>query len=207
MSTYGTMIDRISTELGRSDLTAQIKSAIQTAIRFYERNRFYFNEFQTSFSTSSSQEYYGSADLAQIPLLVEIDSLTIDVNTSTYPVIERDWAYIDEIQTNAGYTGDPTDYVYYAQRLRFYPIPGSGRVINLSGVQKFTTLSATTDTNAWMTDGEALIRNKAKATIFGDVIRNESEEAKCAARAREEFSNLEKETFTKMSTKLRPTAF
>jgi len=207
MSTFGAMQDRIADELGRSDLTTAIQRSIQTAIRFYERNRFYFNEFQSSFSASSSQEYYGSADLAQIPKLVEIDSLTIDVNTSTYPLIERDWSYVDQVQTNAGYTGDPTDYVYYAQQIRLYPIPYTGRTLNISGVQKLATLSATTDTNAWMVDGEALIRNKAKAILFGDKIRNEAEEIKCAQRARDEFSNLEKETFTKMSTKLRPTAF
>jgi len=82
--TYGTMQDRIAREIGRSDLTTQIRDAIQTAIRYYERKRFYFNEFQASFSASSSQEYYDSADLSQIPNLVEIDSLTVDVNTSTY---------------------------------------------------------------------------------------------------------------------------
>ena len=55
--TYGAMIDRIESELGRSDLTNDVKNAIQSAIRHYERKRIYFNEFIDSLSVSSDQEY------------------------------------------------------------------------------------------------------------------------------------------------------
>lgn len=204
---YGTMQDRIAREIGRSDLTTQIRDAIQTAIRYYERKRFYFNEFQASFSASTSQEYYDSTDLSQIPNLVEIDSLTVDVNNTTYPLTERDWSYIDRVQTNAGYTGDPTDYVYYAQRLRMYPIPYTGRTFNISGVEKLATLSATADTNAWMTDAEALIRSHAKAHLYRHVIQKPEQAQEMYSEARQEVSNLEGEQMGKQSMRLRPTAF
>jgi len=86
MTTYGTMIDRIESEIGRSDLTSDVQNAIQTAIRHYERKRFYFTEFIDSLSTSSSQEFYSVSDYADMNLIVEIDSLTIDVENSTYPL-------------------------------------------------------------------------------------------------------------------------
>jgi len=207
MATLGTMIDRIEAEIGRSDLTAAVRDSIQTAIRFYERRRFYFNELRSSFSTSASKEYYGSADAAFIARLVDIDSITVDVNTSTYPVVPRDFSYIDQVQTNAGYTGDPTDYVYYNLQLRFYPIPQTARAVNVSGVQKFVTLTATNSTNAWFVDAEALIRSRAKYELYHHRIQKPEKAAQMRGAELDALAALEGETFSKIAGRLRPTAF
>jgi hypothetical protein len=205
--TYITMQNRIANELGRSDLTSAIQDAIQTAIKFYERRRFYFNEAQGSFSASTSQEYYGSADASFIPNLVLIDSLTITVNNTTYPLYGRDWEYIDTIQTNAGYVGDPTDYVYYNNQIRMYPIPQQGRTFNISYIQRFATLSADTDTNAWVVDAEELIRSRAKREIYTHRIQS-SDKARVMYEAEQDaLTALEGETFSRVSGSIRPTSF
>ena len=51
MTTYGTMQDRIADELMRSDLTTHIQKSIQTAIKKYEREEFYFNVTTGTLST------------------------------------------------------------------------------------------------------------------------------------------------------------
>jgi len=205
--TYGAMIDRIESEIGRSDLTNDVKNAIQSAIRHYERKRFYFNEFIDSLSVSSDQEYYTSADYSSLNLVVEIDSLTIDIESATYPLVERSWSYIEQAQSRSGYTGDPTDYVRYAQRLRLYPIPDQGRTLHISGVKKLATLSATTDSNAWTADGEALIRSRAKAELYLHKIQK-PEKAQVMNLAEENaLRELEAETNKYISSKIKATTF
>lgn len=207
MTTYGTMIDRIESEIGRSDLTSDVQNAIQTAIRHYERKRFYFTEFIDSLSTSSSQEFYSVSDYADMNLIVEIDSLTIDVENSTYPLIERNWSYMEQVQSRAGYTGDPTDYVRYAQKLRLYPIPDQGRTLHISGVKKLATLSATTDSNAWMTDGEALIRARAKAELYLHKIQKPDKAANMNAAEKLALEEIEAETNKYIHGSIKATQF
>lgn len=207
MSTYGEMQDRIADELARSDLTTAIQRAIQTAIKRHERRRFYFNEAIGSFSASSSQEYYTTSDFAPMDRLVSIDSLKIDVNTSTYPIIPRSWEYIDKIQTNAGYTGDPTDYVYYRQQIRLYPIPYIGRTLHIAYVERLATLSATADTNAWMMDAEEMIRAAAKREIYMHKIQKPDKALAMEKAERDALLVLEMETEGRIDMSVLPTAF
>ena len=206
--TYGTMQDRIADELARTDLTSQIPKSILSAIAHYERQRFYFNETQFTFSTVANQEYYTSADSSQIPQLSQIDTVRITVNSSTYTLLNRDFAYLEAVQTSSTYTGDPTEYAYYAQQIRLYPIPSAVRTIQISGLQKFTALSATADTNAWMTDAEELIRARAKYDLFMHVIRSPEEALLMREAERDSYLALVSDTTTRVSTgRFRPTSF
>ncbi|MGH6954427.1 MAG: phage adaptor protein [Alphaproteobacteria bacterium] len=205
MSDYGAMQSRIADEIARSDLTNQVKLAIQSAIDFHERERFYFNEDTTTWSTVANQEYYGSADNAEIPNLVEIDALKINANGRTYPLLPRDFAYMDAVSSTTTHTGDPVDYCYFRQRFRFYPIPSATRTVTLAYVKRLSTLSISADTNAWMTDGEELVRARAKWNLFLNVIRNPEEAAFMKAIEREALSALRAETTRRISVgRIRP---
>lgn len=202
------MQDRIADEIARTDLTDQIKRAIQTAIRHYERERFFFNENQATFTTSIDQEYYQESDFASAPAIVEIDSIRITDNSSTYTLIRRDFGYIDSIQSNSSYTGTPTDYAYYNKKIRLYPIPDAANTVVVSHVTKPATLSATTDTNVWMTEGEEMVRLKAKADLYLNVIRDPQEAAIMERAARVAKETVWEETVRRISSgRLRPTSF
>lgn len=208
MSDYGTMQARIADELARTDLTTQIQRAIQSAIKIYERERFYFNEATATFSTVANQEYYGTSDLADIATLVEIDAVKLTVNGRSYPLVERDFAYLDAVSTTASYTGDPSDYAYFKLQIRLYPIPNAARTITLAYIKRFTTLSASGDTNAWMTDGEEMVRMRAKADLFVNVIRSPEEAALCHEGELIAYTALTNETTRRITSgSLRPTAF
>lgn len=208
MSDYGTMQARIADELARSDLTTQIQRAIQSAIKTYEREHFYFNEATATFNTVANQEYYGASDLADIATLVEIDAVKITVNGRSYPLVARDFGYIDAISTTATYTGDPSDYAYFKQQIRLYPIPNAVRTVTLAFVKRFATLSASGDTNAWMTDAEELVRMRAKADLFVNVIRSPEEAALCHQGELIAHAALQDETTRRIASGvIRPTAF
>ncbi len=51
----------------------------------------------------------------------------------------------------------------YQDRINLFPIPGSTYTLTIHYLKALTALSADSDTNAWLTEGEELIRLHAKA--------------------------------------------
>jgi hypothetical protein len=179
-TTYGSMQSTIAFEIGsRTDLTAQIKFAIQTAIAKWERVRFYFNEVNdvNGFNTAAGQEFYSSADYALIGSMVHIDKVHALVSNNRYTLTPRTWQYIEDYAVSSSSLSPPTgisDYAYYAQQLRFYPIPDGVYPITLSGTKRFANLSADSDTNPWTQDAEALIRCEAKLDLYANNLRDDA---------------------------------
>lgn len=173
MATYGAMKTRIADELSRSDLASQIALAVLSAVQFYERRRFYFNEGRSgTFLTVAAQEFYTSTDLSTIPDLVSVDSLRLTISsTENYTLTKRAYEELDEINTGGTvHTGQPVDWAYYAQTIRLYPVPDAVYTIRVSTVRPLTALSADADTNAWTNDAEDLIRYRAKWDLYSNVI-------------------------------------
>ena len=79
--------------------------------------------------------------------------------------------------------------------------------MNVSGVQKFVTLTATNSTNAWFVDAEALIRSRAKYELYHHRIQKPEKAAEMRGAELDALASLEGETFSKIAGRLRPTAF
>lgn len=171
MASYLDMQTRIADELDRSDLTAQIKKAIVTAVEFYQRKPFYFTETSFTFSTVVGQEYYGAAANAAIPTSPSIDLLNINVNAGRVDLDKQSFEYIDSISFLTTATGQPDMWAYRAEQIRLYPIPNQVYVITAFSIPRLTALSADTDSNVWTNDAEALIRARAKQDLVANVIR------------------------------------
>ena len=183
MSTYGTMQTRIADELVRDDIASQIQNAILTAITMWEGTRLWFNEKRYALSTVADQEYYDwsamvmasdSSALGTGESLLEVDSIRIENNGNWFPLRPQTMDYFDEVQApSAQYTGVPYDYTIFGNQLRLGPIPDAVYTLTISGLARLPTLSLDSDTTAWMTEGEALIRNQAKIILAQDVLQDE----------------------------------
>jgi hypothetical protein len=168
MSDFGTMTTRILDDLNRNDLTSQAQDAIQTAIKFYEKRQFWFTEGRATASTVDSQEYYALPDD-----FLDMESLSITVSNWTYPLLLRTYNTLEDWFVKSGtYKGYPTDYALFEEQIRLYPIPNGTYTLNLSYVQKLSTLSNDTDTNAWMVEGEELIRTHAENRLYMGKLRD-----------------------------------
>ena len=167
MTTYADMYGRILDELTRSDLTSQAKNSIQSAISFYEDTPFWFNDEIATASTTASTEYYA------LPSDFRRDrSLTCTVNGNAYPLKRRSQKTLDNWFINStNYTGYPSDYAIYKEQFRLYPIPNGTYTLTLSYVKQLSTLSADADTNAWMVEGEELIRSRAEYDLCMRVLK------------------------------------
>lgn len=175
MSTFGTIKKRVSDEMKRGELSISstaVQSSILSAIDYLKRRRFTWNEFsESSVTASSSATYVPFSNLAVTP--VKIDMITVEVGNRTYPV-ER--VSHNELMAHdaTNYFGDPDYYAIQGEKIRLYPVPNQNTTLHLSGVQELTELSAaaaTSATNAWVTDGEELVRLTAKAMLFRDELR------------------------------------
>jgi hypothetical protein len=195
---YAQLQARIADEVMRSDLTSQIAYAIADAIRHYERRRFYFNQKVASFATVAGQEYYGASDLADIPSLVAIDDMKILIDTATYALTPMDFGTMDGLQTGA-VKADPLSYAYYAQQIRLYPMPSGVRTITMAYVCRLSTLSSGSDANAWTTDAETLIRQRAKRMLNLDVVKDDAEAARAGQLEAEALAELLAETRRRIS--------
>ncbi len=210
MTTFGTMRDRIADELDRADLTSQIEREIKSAIAFYERKRFWFNEQRIDFPTVASQEWYTSTDDSAIPNLLTLDIAKVAISsTNKYQLDLLPYAELEFVSDNgAADEGQPTSLAYFQKQVRLYPIPDASYSVVLSGIFALDSLSASADTNAWMTDGEALIRARVKASIYSNVIRDPELANEARGIEREELGALVSATTQKKATgQLLPTTF
>lgn len=191
MATYSDMRARIADELANDgDITsAQINYAIQDTIKVYERRSWWFNTNVGTFTTVANQEYYTATDWPAITDAVQIDAMTVTYNGVKTSVMPVDFDSIDEIQTNYAIS-IPRNYAYYDQSIRMYPIPSGAYTITVAYVMRLTTLSADSDTNAWTTEAEELIRQGAKRRIALNYLSSEE----VAAR----YAGLEREAYTMM---------
>ncbi len=173
-STFLQMQQRIADDLDRTDLTTQIKKAINRAIMHYQTEPFWFKETSTSFSAVSGQEEYVMGT-GGVPTDIEmIDILERQYNgtkTKMTPITPDELEAKQSLQA----TGIPDEYAQYQNRFKLYPIPNqSGITILIKYTKNYTELSADTDTNDWLTYAEDLIEAKSRWWLNTRVIKDAS---------------------------------
>lgn len=189
MSDFGTIKSRIADDIARADLTTQIATAVQNAIDYYDRERFWFNEaIATASTVASTQNLDVPTDF------IAADTLRVTINSSKLDLTRRTKAYIDAITVTASHTGQPSDYAVYNQDLWLWPIPAAVYTLTLTYHKSLAALSGASDTNAWMTEGEQLIRNRAEWELYAYVVRDPDMAALCKAAEMEALQSLKSET-------------
>ncbi len=173
-STFLQMQSRIADDLDRTDLSTQIKLAINRAIIHYKTEPFWFKETSSSFSAVSAQEEYAYGT-GSVPSDVEmIDILERQYNSDKITLTE-----ITPFELEAKQQGDavgiPDQFAQYQNRFKLYPIPNqSGITILIKYTKTYAELSADADTNDWLTYAEDLIEARARWWLNMRVIRDQT---------------------------------
>jgi hypothetical protein len=187
---------RIASELRRNNITSQIASAITTAIEVYQDERWAFNERRdVTFPTVALQEFYTSADSASIPLLIKLDYANVYVGGTAYTLVPQSASAMEELSDSATNTGQPSEYVWYSESLRLYPVPDDVYTIRLAGV--FVAAAPAADdeaSNPWMTKAERLIRSRAKLELALHVLRDQELSAAMGEAVRDAWDDLKTST-------------
>ena len=196
MATLEIMKARTALEIRRANITAQIASAISTAITAYQGERWLLNESRTvTFATVANQEAYAAAASASIPLLRKIDYLTLLVGNQPTQLCSMSSIDVETANANGTNTGQPGGCAFYQQQFRLSPIPSDIWTIRLAGV--FATAEPATDGetgNAWMTTGERLIRCRAKWELATHVTFDDRMRSAMAEATQEAWNDLKSVT-------------
>jgi hypothetical protein len=182
MGSYLDMVNRISDESLRTGMDSQIKLCIQDAIRHYEGERFWFNQFRDRiFMTVPGQEFYGIADLSDIPDILELDAVTLSVGPTRKTLVRCGYLEIEAMNADSGSRGEPTHFAYWGQQIRLYPIPSLTYPVRLAGLFKLAGLVGDGDQNAWTGEAEELIRCRAKSIFYSQYLRDDANAGRAAA--------------------------
>lgn len=162
-----------------------VNREINAAIAHYETTRFRWNEVrEAALATTVS----GTRIYSLTANFLSMDSLKVVYSGGYTSLTKRTYEYIEnEDRRVSGSTGVPQDYVIYGNVLRLYPVPNGAYSLVASYIRRFpptsltpsycaaipmggsSTLTPTTSAshnnrlNGWTTDGEELIRERAKA--------------------------------------------
>lgn len=209
MSTINAMENKIKSDINRSDLTSQISTAINRAIRYYyNSDNFYFNETTATFDTVSGQKIYENTDSGTgITDIAEILMVKIAINASTLiELTPRTFQYLEQLDVNSN-PGQPFDYAYYNQNFYIYPIPDAAYTVTVYYNKEYSDLSGN-NSNDFTTDAEDLIEARARWLLYMHVIRDSEAAAMSKAEEKDALQALRISTARKTSTgKVRPIKF
>lgn len=173
MATAGALCTTIIGDLNRGDtsLSDIVLIDIQSSIRDYEAQRFYFNEQPMAITFSASDTYALSLFAAAgsgVSDIIEVDGIDITVSGRTYPLTERGQQEMMARQGN-GLTGNPSFYCVFNQKVLIESKPSAVVTAMLYGHVKFTEIAAGgfTTSNPWTNDASELIRNATLKRLWG----------------------------------------
>jgi hypothetical protein len=171
--TFIDMVNRITSELRRSNAGEAVKNAINDAIAEAAQERFQFNEITLSFPTVVGQQDYDSLGFYEID-----DAWFLQGTTRQDLEILNDEDF-ENLISGGPSSGQPQSIARYGTFIRIYPTPQAIYTIYVKGVNQLTPFPLVNDgdANSWLIPGapEMYIRALAKRNFLRDVVRDYGE--------------------------------
>lgn len=170
--TYGDMQERIAGELmagGRSDLNAQVKSAIQTSIRHYRASPFWFNRNDEAVTGATVSGQH--ALTVPAPILI-VEAIRIDHGSGFFPLDRKELQILQRKRDGSQSNGKPFCWAVSGSAIWVWQTPDDAYDLEFYGVVELDALVDDEDSNAWMVEAEELIRQRARAVVQIDVLKD-----------------------------------
>lgn len=158
MSTYAEVQAAILNDLHRSDITAEVQTAMSNALERLRMDRFWFNETQTSFTATLTADY---AIGTVLPTLLEIDAIRVWQNGSPIAMDRAHWTELNDLDETL-VNGTPSHWAVHHQMLRIYPTPNATLSIEVVGLKELSL-------SAWCSYAPLLVRATAEVELYGMV--------------------------------------
>ncbi len=168
--TLADLYAEIADDIERADLGPQIATAVDRAIRFFQPDRFFFNEGYVTFQTIPGSDVYASGDAGAIPDLMAIDSVVM-LDGSTPTVLQRvDEAGIEAADQPSSQS-QPFAYSYFERSLRLWPMPSDVWTVRVMAHVRLPA-PALDEANAWTDEASGLIAARAKWHLALNALRS-----------------------------------
>ena len=166
MATFREMQDRINLDyLNRTDLASETKRAIIRAVKYYEKDRLWFNITATALAIGTA-----STTVAIPADFLALDYATVSWNGNNEIMTIRSFDRI-AYQNKGSVSAMPSEICYWRDSLNFSPKPSSATTITVHYTHSMPVLSADTDTNPWTSAGEDVIVYRATYDMMANVLR------------------------------------
>lgn len=165
MSTLGDLKTRIYSEIHQTMSTA-VQNAVLDAVKYYQTERFWFNEASVNFNLSLTTQYA----LSVIPKLISVDTFKVWQGSVPYLLQRISWNHIEQLDSETSSSNTPSDYAIHHETLRIYARP-SVTVTAQVNYHKSITLSASNSASAvWTNEAEEIIRHRAKGLLYANIL-------------------------------------
>lgn len=172
--TFGNLVNVIQDEIDdqNDEYRKQIQDSIFSAIRFCERETFYFNENRDIvFNTVDGQREYDEDDNPNIVTSVQISRAFV-INNDMVSELIRKAPMNMELLMESPVLGIPNSYSYFNKKLFLYPVPNNNYLIRLIlSPRRFENISDIKEPHPWFEDGFDLIKARAKYELFKNILR------------------------------------
>jgi hypothetical protein len=175
MATIAETVTRICDDISRpeSELAPFAQREVLSAITFYESKRLIFNERLLTVTLSQTHDYAYSflvKNDTDVEDIIAID----DPIKATYSNREEaiwlePWRDVWGQDQLGATTTVPSCWAHWNNRVWFHPAPNNNLVVRIPCHVRLTTLLSAAGlptSNAWLTDGEELIRNRATRMVW-----------------------------------------
>lgn len=203
-NTKANQASQIADDLARNDLGTQIIAAQDWALRYYQDDRFWFNEVAHASVTLSSSTNFLSLTAPPMPQRFQIiDRLRLEVSGVYFDLYPQDYATIMAFQDVNAF-GQPAAYCIYADQVQFDIGADMDYTLNIDGLihlgsQSSASFSAN-DTSEWFNAANELIRSAVKRNLYGHIMKDERMAAMAVEAEQDAYSMLKGQTTRKKST-------
>ncbi|MEK9768610.1 MAG: hypothetical protein VW683_06780 [Betaproteobacteria bacterium] len=197
MPTFSQLKTNIANKINDSQVDTFIGDAINAAIRYYQKQRFWFNEADTTITLTVNNPV-----VPNIPTDFQYElpkaGLVIEDSNQFYPLDKRSNYLYDE--ANVAGIGRPEIYRNRSGSLEVYFYPDQAYTLHLYYIKKYTDLSADGDTNDFTDRAEELISAHALYLLYRDYRRNNEEAVFYKQVAEDELQRLLTESNARVTT-------
>ncbi|WP_142417208.1 hypothetical protein [Bartonella massiliensis] len=168
------------------EYVAQIQESIFAAIRFCERETFYFNENRdVVFQTRAGQGVYDSTDTRHIETAVKIKSVYLSSGQDHKFALEcKDHVSLEPL-LRSEQQGTPVYYSYFDRKLYLYPTPDRAYQIQLIlSPLRLSEIETVDEEHPWFVHAFDLIKARAKYELYKNILK----EPDCATAAYNDFN-------------------
>lgn len=187
-----------------SEYTSQIQASVFEAIRFCEREIYYFNQTRdVTFTTVENRQFYDAADNAQIPRLGGLTAAwSEDAQGQRTTLLRWRQQDLESLSDNSAAKGEPYAFTYYDQKIRLYPIPGETVfTIRLQLTPyRLAPISDPSESNAWTIEAFDMLRARAKYSLYKNILKDANLAAEALNDYNEQHLALKAETSRRNGT-------
>lgn len=172
MATFGDLISEVEEKIDQTLLgtsptvtTSPAAKAINRAIKYFEPERFWFNEASTSITLTSGDPVVPSLP-SDFQFEVSNGGLAINYSSTRYPIKKISVGDYDRINHQG--SGLPYAYKQFGGQIDLYFYPDQAYTLELRYIKKYTDMTSVSDTNDWTNNAERLIVAKALEDLYLD---------------------------------------